>query len=730
MVLSAAQRYRLEQEREWKEGRISKRTYLKRIKNAGAAIYQQEQARAQGDISERQQVVSQIARQSVKNSTPEKHSSSDMSSTTIEQAQRQARDNLRPVGAPSASQRFTQDEINRLNLAPGVTRPGDKVTVTQPKRQPGYIRAADRSQYTVFDTAREYGERIEQPGIGKTGVKAYGQRAVGGTIKFGADFTEGFKDTVTDWRTYAVAGGALAIGATGTVAGAAVLGGAAGYAFYSEARAIGNKDTTIGASGGRFAGFGVVSGGLSKAAEYTNFRTNLKRAIKFTATGGSSVSVVGGKSARLRAGRMSKAELRKQSYNARRNPNIFQDTQTGETGFRIRSQGLKEQQFVKERVVRVGATESGPQYTQVKDVLTGGRGSLVSRGDVSFTGKGSTPSLNKQYPKGFGSQSISKVSSSDSLVGATLLVRQNLAFRQISTPKTTGSVPKSQFIDNPPVFSETGVATVGVKQNTFYPKYNYKTQSTYQTGGFRKGYGDKLYARLQTQARIRSTQPFISDISGADLVPPASRSSGSLITSNAIKPTTGSSFRSIPVLSVQSDTSNAFKTSSTPITSINIISGQSQKIGQASAFMTDVSYGSRLDNISIQQPRQYTPSRSQYVPQSRTFTPSRQVLKPITPTYSPTLLVNTSKVRRTRPQPPERVRQTFTPSIRFRLSLPRGRSRSTSTPSNVIGKQLFARTPTARAASFQLKPVSFAGQDFSGLSDRLVVRKKGRRVLL
>jgi hypothetical protein len=221
---------------------------------------------------------------------------------------------------------------------------------------------------------------------------------------------------------------------------------------------------------------------------------------------------VGGRSARERAGGFSKAELRKRSFEAQRNPNVFYDK--GEVGVRIRSPELKAEQFTKERVVRF----KPEGIVEIKDVQLGNRGRLITRMDESFQGKGSTPGFRKQYPEGYYSQSLNLPSGTQDLVGITMMkqsVKSNIYTK-------AGKVPEVDFKDvSVKQFSKEPSGSGYLITQRQFPNTNKFQQPNIEIQtGFRPGMKQKLFQRINEQRLLNERVGFISDISqSTDILP-------------------------------------------------------------------------------------------------------------------------------------------------------------------------------------------------------------------
>ena len=247
---------------------------------------------------------------------------------------------------------------------------------------------------------------------------------------------------------------------------------------------------------------------------------------------------VGGLSAKQRAGRISKPELRKQSFLAQRNPNMFFDK--GELGVKVRNPELKTSQFVKERVVRFGAGESGAKVVEVKDVLLAGRGSLTTRLDTDISSqKFSQPGENKLFPKGFGSQSLSKVelaAKEQSLLGIT--IQRQRSFGEVAIqPK---GVVLEKALPRQRAFKGGGeVETVEVRQSFPTVEAKFIEPVEVQRGGFRKGMREKLFQSLELKRMDLERSRFLSEPSKTELdvfqridIKPSTGLSDSAITSD------------------------------------------------------------------------------------------------------------------------------------------------------------------------------------------------------
>jgi hypothetical protein len=231
------------------------------------------------------------------------------------------------------------------------------------------------------------------------------------------------------------------------------------------------------------------------------------------------MNIIGGRGAKIRAGRISKAQQRQQSYGIYKNQKVFLDKQTGEVGIRIRNQELKNTQFTKERVIRVDPFSK--EITQIKDVQTGGRGTLTTnlRQDLSFKGKPSQTGFSKLYPKGYGSQRI-RIGRQE-LIGITMISRGGFSYTP-SAPKSflpVKSLPKNL----PKIIAVKGsqqVTTLGSTQSVRFPKTPY-TEPPQETKGFRTGMKENLFRNLKIQQNLKQGNLFIGDLSkSVNLLPP------------------------------------------------------------------------------------------------------------------------------------------------------------------------------------------------------------------
>lgn len=235
---------------------------------------------------------------------------------------------------------------------------------------------------------------------------------------------------------------------------------------------------------------------------------------------------IGGKTAKERAKIITKAELRKQSYNAQRNRKVFYDDQTNEVGVRIKNKGLKSQQFTKERSVRVSVKpDNYGHITMVRDKLLGGRGTLTTDylNKVNFGNTNQKISNNKLYPKGYGSQSLSSnyksISSGDKL--KQFLILQRSQATNMYKPIRTQTVPKINTVTNPKTYNIDNPSVTLNKWKDIPSKYTTKlSKGQYvvtNVNGYRKGMQNQLMQQLYNQKNIIEGTRFINQISNPNI---------------------------------------------------------------------------------------------------------------------------------------------------------------------------------------------------------------------
>lgn len=434
------------------------------------------------------------------------------------------------------SDRSEVNEITgyRLNT-PNTTVRGVTRSITVDKEKKSYSMISDSLRTQA------------QLNYGSSPTKAYFQSAGAETLQFSGDFYKGFSQTIKNPTVWGIAGGVAFGGAllatknpvlAGKI-GSAVTGiGAIGLTTYlmfprttvkvkdkeyiieGQLSKVGNKELGIGQIGGELTAFYVAGKTTSKIIQVS------------PQLWGDKSAKVGGRSAKQRSNKHTKAELRKQSYNAQRNANTFYDKQRGEVGIRVRSDALKQQHFTKSRTIRVSARpDNYGHVTMVKDQLLGRRGSLTTDylNKVSFGSRNSGARYNKFYPKGSGSQSLS----GQDLIRGNFKVKQAQQYLTIQRAQTTniynvkpvktGKVPQ---ITTGSVKtykgSSSGAETKLVAIKTHNPfKSSVKTTSVVvNTGGFRTGQKDILLKKLYGQRNLKIRTDYISDLSSSLSLPP------------------------------------------------------------------------------------------------------------------------------------------------------------------------------------------------------------------
>jgi len=209
----------------------------------------------------------------------------------------------------------------------------------------------------------------------------------------------------------------------------------------------------------------------------------------------SKIASVGGKKATVRAGKISKAQMRKNSLNQAYNPAVTFNK--GNTIVKLTNAELKNQ-FIKQRIVKIdpigkikSITDKGFRSGLKEQSLT-----TNYKTGVSSINKGSVPKASKLYPKGYGSQSV--VKTQQMLKSGEFIILKQKYGKSIKPLEIAKRQPIKQpsntITNNPSVLKQIKNTDVVTKQKEvmFTPE---KRQPIIRKG-FRKGQYEKLQQKL------------------------------------------------------------------------------------------------------------------------------------------------------------------------------------------------------------------------------------------
>lgn len=380
----------------------------------------------------------------------------------------------------------------------------------------GEVRAF-KDEPSKFEIQRRKGQKEFQ-----TGVKQQSQllKAKGEIRQQAADFGASFVETTPGAF---VVGAATLIGTKNlALARAAQVAFAVGTPLYvtHKARQIGLKEETIGGALGEASGLVVGFEG----ARLTPKAIRLQASVLTGTT-------IGGKSAKARSGRLSKAQIRKRSFGIQRGKTFYDK---GEIGIRLK--GKKTYPGVKEEVLRfqpkkvnvfTSETPKGEKITRpiklVEQKIRTKKGETFKirydkgKGFIDITKGGFQQPTQKRklFPKGFGSQSVSIVKSpmGKNLIGETLVVQRPRSFKPFEVVKPV-KAPRPQTIKR---FVGKDVATELLEVPKGKESFGRITARTIQKGGFRQGYGEDLITRVKGKVLERQRIKAFSEVSEIQL---------------------------------------------------------------------------------------------------------------------------------------------------------------------------------------------------------------------